>query len=37
LSNVDVYYQEKFEEINHELEMVKKMAKDAVNEKEKVL
>jgi len=37
LSNVDTYYQEKFEEIGIELEAVKKMAKDAVNEKEKVM
>ena len=37
LSNVDTYYQEKFEEIGMELEAVKKMARDAVNEKEKVM
>jgi len=34
---LDTYYSEKFEEMGNEIELVKKMAKDAVNAKEREL
>lgn len=37
LGNIDTYYSEKFEEMGNEIDAVKKMAKDAVNAKEREL